>query len=357
MSLSAITDFKYLKFLLIFVIIISFPLIQSAAIELVEGVRFVNSAPYSFKDDSGYTIVLGEIENTRDFSINDVRIWTGFYNQFSDQPIKTLTGTTIIDTVPPNSKIPFLISSLEPDAAISRVAVNLVGFNSASERETLLSIQSKSLELGSSLSFEGTIRNDGDTESSNVMIYLISKDTFEPPRIVGLAQKQFTESLVPGETRQFTINDNLNSKAISFSLIANSDNYISKTSIIEDKKIHLESSQVVILDVDVSNIKQDKTLISSPVLIEAQVLMKQNFQVDNEQPFVFYVQIKQADTGIVEFVGAVPGSLSSGLPQQPNLIWIPETEGLFFIETFVWDTDDVALTSTGPITIVSVESA
>ena len=85
--------------------------------------------------------------------------------------------------------------------------------------------------------------------------------------------------------------------------------------------------------------------------------MKQSFQVDNEQPFVFYVQIKQADTGIVEFVGAVPGSLSSGLPQQPNLIWIPETEGLFFIETFVWDTDDVALTSTGPITIVSVESA
>ena len=85
--------------------------------------------------------------------------------------------------------------------------------------------------------------------------------------------------------------------------------------------------------------------------------MKQSFQVDNEQPFVFYVQIKQADTGIVEFVGAVPGSLSSGLPQQPNLIWIPETEGLFFIETFVWDTDDVALTSTGPITIVNVESA
>ena len=118
---------------------------------------------------------MGEIENTRDFSINDVRIWTGFYNQFSDQPIETITGTTIIDTVPPKSKVPFSISSLEPNAAISRVAVNLVGFNSATEKESSLSIQTRSLELGDSLYFEGSIRNNADIEASNVKVYLMSK--------------------------------------------------------------------------------------------------------------------------------------------------------------------------------------
>jgi len=210
--------------------------------------------------------------------------------------------------------------------------------------------------LGNSLYFEGSIRNNGETESSNVIIYLISKDTFDPPRIVDLVEKQFTEPLAPGETKEFTISDILNSKAISFSLIADSDNYISKTIFLEDKNIHLESKQVTILDIAVSSIKQDKTIISSPVQISAHILMKQNLEVNNEQPFVFYTQIKQADTGIVEFVHSTTGSLSSGLPEVPRIIWIPESEGLFFIETFVWDSHDVALTSMGPITIVNVES-
>ena len=359
MQLRVITNFNHLGFLLIFSILFSIPLIQASA-QITShdplGVYFVNTQPYSFKDDSGYTIVLGEIENTRDFSINDVRIWTGFYNQFSDQPIETITGTTIIDTIPPKSKVPFSISSLEPNAAISRVAVNLVGFNSATEKESSLSIQTRSLELGDSLYFEGSIRNNADIEASNVKVYLMSKDTFDPPRIVGLTQNQFTESLGPGETMQFIISDILNSKAVSFSLIAESDNHISEVTFIEAKNIHLESKQVVILDVMASNVKQDKTIISSPVQISAQILMKQNLEVDNEQPFVFYTQIKQADTGIVEFVHSTTGNLYPGPPQIPSIIWIPENKGLFFIETFVWDTHDVALASTGPITIVNVES-
>ena len=152
MQLRIITNFYRLKLLFIFLILFSFPLIQASAQITNQdplGVYFVNTQPYSFKDDSGYTIVLGEIENTRDFSISDVRIWTGFYNQFSDQPIDNTTGTTIVDTIPPKSKVPFSIKSLEPNAAISRVAVNLVGFNSAIEKESSLSIQTESLELGS----------------------------------------------------------------------------------------------------------------------------------------------------------------------------------------------------------------
>ena len=149
MNLLQPINLKVLIFFLVFTIIFSIPLVHSAAqnTEDVVGVHFVNSQPYSFKDDSGYTIVLGEINNTRDFPINGVTIWTGFYNQFSDLPIDTVTGTTILDTIPAHGKSPFTIKSSNPDSAISRVAVILTGFNSAPEKQESLSIQTGILEL------------------------------------------------------------------------------------------------------------------------------------------------------------------------------------------------------------------
>ena len=84
--------------------------------------------------------------------------------------------------------------------------------------------------------------------------------------------------------------------------------------------------------------------------------MKYDSIQNNEQPFVFYAQVKQADTGIVEFVTSVQGDLLEGEPQTSNVMWIPDTEGLYFIETFIWDPYDVALSPTGPVTLVNVQS-
>lgn len=358
MNVSQLINFQILKFFLILTIIISIPLIHSAAqnTEDVLGVYFVNSQPYSFKDNSGHTVVLGEIKNTRDFPINDVTIWTGFYNQFSDQPIDTVTGTTIIDTIPAKSSVPFTIKSSDPDSAISRIVVTLIGFNSAPEKQSSLSIQTRTLALGDSLYFEGRITNNGDIETSNIKIYLISNDRFDPPRVVGLSEIELYDSLLPNESKKFAISDILNPKAVSFSVLAESENYISKYTVIKDKKTNLQSRMVAILDTTVSSIKQEKTLVASPVKITAHILMKQGSTQNNEQPFVFYAQIKQADTGIVEFVASTNGTLFKGELEISNLIWTPATKGLYFLETFVWDPHDVALSSTGPITIVNVES-
>ena len=358
MNLLQPINLKVLIFFLVFTIIFSIPLVHSAAqnTEDVVGVHFINSQPYSFKDDSGYTIVLGEINNTRDFPINGVTIWTGFYNQFSDLPIDTVTGTTILDTIPAHSKSPFTIKSSNPDSAISRVAVILTGFNSAPEKQESLSIQTGILELDNSLYFEGSIRNNGDKESSNTKIYLISNDVFDPPRIVGLSELELSEPLLSNESKKFVISDILNPKAVSFYVLVESENYISKHTIIEDKKINLQSSTVAILDAKATSLEQEKTLVASPVKITAQILMKYDSIQNNEQPFVFYAQVKQADTGIVEFVTSVQGDLLEGEPQTSNVMWIPDTEGLYFIETFIWDPYDVALSPTGPVTLVNVQS-
>ena len=53
--------------------IISFPILEGFGqiqTEKGEGVFFVNMHPYSFKDESGYTVILGEISNNRDFPIS-----------------------------------------------------------------------------------------------------------------------------------------------------------------------------------------------------------------------------------------------------------------------------------------------
>ena len=78
-----------LGFLLLLLIVIPLPVFESfGQIENKptvqgtggggEGVFFVNTHPFSFKDESGYTVVLGEIINNYDFPITDVKILVNF---------------------------------------------------------------------------------------------------------------------------------------------------------------------------------------------------------------------------------------------------------------------------------------
>ena len=106
----------------------------------------------------------------------------------------------------------------------------------------------------------------------------------------------------------------------------------------------------------ITNIKQDESIIFSPIQINAQILMQEFTSFSLEENYVFYVQIKNAESGLIEFIGSSSSILQEDLPENPSIIWIPENEGLFFIETYLWNTDNVTLSPPGEILLVNINS-
>ena len=75
---------------LLFVILL-LPLNSSFSQELTEtlgtlGIILDSTMPYQYKDDNGHTIVIGQVENTKNFPVSDVKIWVGFYDDINEQP-------------------------------------------------------------------------------------------------------------------------------------------------------------------------------------------------------------------------------------------------------------------------------
>jgi len=340
--------------------IISFPVLHGFGeiqTDTGEGIFLVNSYPYSFKDDNGFTVVIGEIFNNHNFPISDIKILVDFYSEISDEPIDSVTGSTILNYVLGQENSPFLLKSSLPNSSISRVGATILGFDSAPNKPTSLLIQTDSLEISNSLDFSGQITNIGNDDATNIKIHLISNDIFIPPRVVNISSITLENSLSPGESQTFSINGILNSKSVAHYIIAESDNYLAPTEIIDDSKITSGNKIVSINEVTASNIKQDTSVIYSPVRIEGQILMQEFTPLPVEESYIFYVQIKDAESGLIEFISSHSAVLYENTPEYPNVIWIPEKEGLYFIETYLWTKNNVVLSSPGEILLIHVGTA
>ena len=83
------------------------------------------------------------------------------------------------------------------------------------------------------------------------------------------------------------------------------------------------------------------------------------FQQDkatNIQPYVLYTQIKQfGEKPFVEFLGISEGNFVYSGNEYPKVQWTPEKPGLYFIETYVWDSNAIPIASPGPIILVVVK--
>jgi len=186
---------------------------------------------------------------------------------------------------------------------------------------------------------------------------LISNDIFVPPRIVNISSITLDNSLSPGESQIFSISGILNSKSVEHYVIAESDNYQSQVETIDDQKIISQNQIITINEVTALNIKQDNSIIFSPVRIQAQILMQEFSPLSVEESSIFYVQVKDAESGLVEFVSSSNVVLSENSPEDTSIIWIPEKDGLFFIESYLWDNDNVVLSAPGEILLIHVNAA
>ena len=327
------------------------------------GIVLTSFSPHNYKDEDGTTVVLGEIENRRNFAITGVKIWAGFYDDFSKQPIETSIGTTIIDVIPPFGTSPYMIKSKNPNSAITGASVNILGFNSAPLKQKLLNLESGVVDVREQLSLSGTITNNAPFGTNNTKIHLISYDAFIPPRVLGISTIEIDE-IDASAQKSFEFITKQDFRASSFKIVAESRNYQSDFIEISAPTIAAINKLVTINDISLNDLEGNRlsdVSLDSPINIKSSIWLQ--YASDPEtvvQPYVYYVQIKKSveindeTKSFVEFIGKSEGAFQTGGTQIPMVEWTPENKGLYFAETYVWDLTAAPLASKGPITLILV---
>ena len=323
------------------------------------GVVLTSFSPYTYKQEDGTTVILGEIENKLRFPVTGVKIWAGFYDDISEQPIESTVGTTILDVIPPFSKSPYMIKSSTPNSAITSVSINILGFNSAAPKQESLSIKVDSFNVGKQVTFSGSITNNGELTSDDTKVHLVFIDPFIPPRILGISSITIDEEIPAGSSANFDFNTKYDSRAVRVNVFAESNNYLANVLDLPISAPDILTKLVTINDISITDTEGNRlpdVPVDSTVNIQSRIWIQYSAdQASPEQPYIYYTQIKQSGKlPFVEFIGKAEGTFETGGTKMPSVEWTPQNTGLYFVETFVWDPNAVPLASKGPIALILV---
>jgi hypothetical protein len=317
-----------------------------------------NETPFVYQDSEGYTVVVGAVDNNNSLTpVTNVKIQVNFYDDFDPSPLEVIQGSTILDVIPLNGQSPFVIRSETPNPDITEVSVSLLGFDSAVPKEKGLTIFSNEVLLDTSFRFSGVLQNGG-APSADTKVHLVFYDNFEPPQILGVSTIELGNMFLNSEIT-FEFDEQINSRAVGFLLFAESSVFNSN---FVDVKIPLSQAAtklVTISDVSVEDTmgnKLSELKVDSIVNIKSKIWIQ--FAADqesNETAYTYYVQIKESgQPPYVEFIGKSDGRFIGTGSESQTIDWVPEKKGLFFIETFVWDRNNIPIAEQGPIALIIV---
>ena len=346
-----------------FLILLLVPLSQGFSQEYSDtpptlSVSLANDTPFVYLDSEGHAVVVGVIENNNLLTpVTNVRIQVNFFDDFNPSPLEVTQGKTILEVIPPNGKSPYVIRSQDPNPNITEASVSLLGFDSSVTKQKGLAIYSSEVLLDDELRFSGVLQNGG-APNSDTEVYLAFYDGFEPPRMIGVSTVNLGN--VESNTEvPFELHEKIDSRAVGFLLFAESDIFYSD---FVDVKIPppqsltklVSISDVTVKDQQGNNLSEIK--LGSTVNIESQAWVEfASDQSSNETPYRYYVQIKDAgETPFVEYIGKYDGRFIGTGSQSQTIDWIPEKKGLFYIETFVWDRNNIPISDQGPFVLINV---
>jgi len=348
----------------VFLILFLIPISQSFSQEYYDNaptlsVTLQNDTPFIYQDSEGYTVVVGTVENhDSQTSVTNVTIRVNFYDDFDSNPLEVISGNSTLQVIPPNGQSPFAIRSSSPNPDITQVSVTLLGFDSSAEKQKDLMVYSSETVLDSSFRFSGVLQNGG-APNSDTNVYLAFYDGFEPPRMLSVSTIELGD-VEPDSEITFDLVENINSKAVGFLLFAESDVFYSN---FVDVKIPEKQSLTKLVSISGVTVKDtdgtplSEIILGSTVNIESKTMVQfSEEQSTYETPYTYYIQIKESGKSpTVEYIGKYDGRfIGTGLQYQ-TIDWIPEKSGLFFIETFVWDRNNVPLSEQGPFILINVQ--
>ncbi|MGI0047496.1 MAG: hypothetical protein ACREBB_09985 [Nitrosotalea sp.] len=300
---------------------------------------------YSDKAPDGTTVVLGKVYNNNDSPVTDVKVGVTF-EDLNSNVLEYKTGTTLLQVVAPHSMAPFSISSTKADPSITQIAVNLAGFTPASARPQSLTISPGPLQMSDNMILAGTIQNGGTSTATNTRIYLLSYDAFQ--RVVAISTTT-TQDIGAGSIANFTLTSTPSSRAKTFQLVAESDNYQSLPTSVSNI---VASLPVLVSDTNVTS-PAGGSYSSIPVDAPVKISSNLSYLLSNPQSYVYYVQVKKFG-GEVAFIGNSTGVFLGSEDQDhtESISWTPDATGSYYVETYVWDSDGVPISSAG--TTVSI---
>ncbi len=348
----------------IFLTLLLIPLSQAFSAETTDtpstlSVSLQNDTPFIYQDSEGYTVVVGVVENhDSQTSVNNVVIRVNFFDDFNSNPLEVVSGNTTLQVIPTNGQSPFAIRSPTPNPDITQVSVSLLGFDSSAEKQKELIVYSSNTILDSSFRFSGVLQNGG-APNSDTNVYLAFYDGFEPPRILSVSIIELGDVESDSEIK-FELVDEINSKAVGFLLFAESDIFYSD---FVDVKIPAKQSITKLVSIsgvtikDTEGITLSEIILGSTVNIESKTVVQfSEDQSTDETPYTYYIQIKESGKSpTVEYIGKYDGRFIGTGTQYQTIDWVPEKGGLFFIETFVWDRNNIPLSEQGPFILIHVK--
>jgi len=339
------------------------PLSQSYSAEKTDtmptlSVSLTSEIPFLYNDSEGYTVVVGMVENNDPLSpVTNVLIQVKFFDDFNPNPLEITQGHTTLELIPANGKSPYSIRSQTPNADITQASVSLLGFDPSVDKQKGLSVSPNEVFLDTSLRFSGVLQNGG-APNTNTNVYLAFYDGFEPSRILGVSTIELG-NVEPNTEVSFEINEQIDPRSVGFLLFADSN--IFNSNFVDVK---LPTPQFMKKLVSISNVSVKDTMgnslsdikLGSIVNIESQTLVEfSGKQIPAETPYTYYVQIKKSgEPPYVEFIGKYDGRFIGNGVQSQSIDWMPEKKGLFFIETFVWDRNNIPISEQGPFVLVLV---
>ena len=218
--------------------------------------------------------------------------------------------------------------------------------------------------MSEKLSLSGTITNNGDLNSTNTKIQLISYDSFEPPRVLGISSVDLENDIMTGESDNFQFDVLRDSRASIFKIVGESQDYSTGIFEISDTSLQILNKLVTISDITVTDIDGNRlsdVSVGTSVNIQSNLDFQElSLEDSGIQEYVYWIQIKKSveikseTKSFVEFIGKAQGTIDLETVAIPSVGWIPENDGLYFVETFVWDPNYYPLASKGPLSLILV---
>ena len=353
-------------FVYAFMILLLIPFSQAFSAETIDkpptlSVSVVNET-FVYRDSEGYTVVVGLVENNNPLTpVSNVRLQVQFFDDLDPTPLEVVEDYTTLEVIPSNGKSTYSIRSQTPNPNITQASVFLSGFDSSVAKQKGLVVYSTDVSLDTSLIFSGILQNGG-APSSDTNVYLAFYDAFEPPRLLQVSTIELG-NVDPNSEVSFNFNEKVDSRAVGVYLFAESDIFISDMVNVKLPQSQIPTKLVTISNVSVEDLNGDKLSelqVGSTVNIKSETLIEfASGQESDETAYTYYVQIKKTSEnrnspGTIEYIGKYDGRfIGDGLETQ-IVDWIPQQQGLFYIETFVWDRSNIPIAEQGPIALIIV---
>jgi hypothetical protein len=319
-------------------------------------VALTSDSPFVYKDNEGHTIVVGNVENRSELtSVTNVQLRANFYDETGTEPLETVLGGTILEVITESGISPYVIKSNSTNPNITQVSVIIEGFSPSSSKSQQLVVESSDVFLDKKLKLSGVLTNGG-SPITDTFVYLAFYDNFIPPRLIGVSSIQIGD-VEANEKVDFYFNEEIDQRVTSFQIFAQSNVFYSN---LLDEKIPQQITKLVTISGVSLNDSQGNKLseitVGSTVNIQSNALVQ--FSIDQnskETPYTYYAQVKQSgEKPYVEFLGKYDGRFIGTGSQPISIDWIPENSGIFFIETFVWDRNNIPIADKGPFVLIVV---